>query len=187
MKTLSNLNATWWYRLLKVLYFGMFFFFVIGMSAAAFDEFSTTESKDIEITCLYGNKDTFKVFGDKHILVTKPTAKLGISESMRQQIIRECEISQNDMDFAMTEAQAKTESFRRDYGCPNAESDVKGFMCGVEFGAEVYKAKDVEVSEDTLGKALGIILLCFLGTSMAFEVIRRIFYYVTLGSLKPKK
>ena len=177
MKTIKELNSKWWYRLLKVayviLFIGIFSLSIAFVYSATEPEYDKLSSY---IKCTNGrvlNYDEHKLDSDyidyssKQALAYECTkAKSGISEEEKSII-----------DYAKSNGKTKEDAiealsnYRQDKG--RIPSD------NYEF---VIKYIDRDWLKFGSGVFLGFVLSFFL-----FEVLRRVFYYIVLGSFKPKK
>jgi hypothetical protein len=131
------------------------------------DSNGTKTVEDYIITCNFGNKTTFAAWHEKNIWITALDLRnyLGsLPEKTKQVIIKECAISE-------TELYNKMEAVKN----------------GTDSGENLYDiTRDkVEVGNDI--KAIGFVILSVIIVIIIFEIIKRIFYYIVLGSFRPPK
>jgi hypothetical protein len=101
---------------------------------------------------------------------------------MNAQIMQACGITQADINSAKANAAAETTKLRASNNCTN---DFWG--CDVSASDETYGISGTRVPIRNSGKALGYIAADLVVTLSIFEILRRAFYYVATGSVKPSK
>lgn len=167
MKTTAELNNKIWYRLVKVI-----FILVVAIASVLgviinFDEVGNYQT-DYSVTCNYGNKSTFLAYKDKEIYISsyedysESLAKL--PDSTKEQLKSACEISKEEMT-------AKLDSY----------------FNGTDDGKKIYDLTETKVVTDTYVTATLWSALTLLIIFIISEIIRRAFYYIVLGSIRPKK
>lgn len=164
MNTTSELNNKWWYRLIKVGYILLIAAACVISVAVAFEQVGTYQV-DYLVVCNYGNKTTFIANKDKDIYnipqyynYSESLAKL--PDSTKIQLQSACGITQAEMD-------AKFENV----------NDNKKL-----FDLTQTKVNTTSHWSATLWSILSIVI-----TLVIAEIIRRIFYYIVLGKVKPAK
>lgn len=190
MKSLTDLNAKWWYRLAKVLYCGIFLIFGIMSASAIFLLNKSDSAPDWKIACMYGNQTTFNALHGKGIAINDFNPDKAVPESMNAQILTACGITQADIDSAKAVATAKTLQARMRNNCTSADiagTGIRGLLCGGYYSSATYTIGQTLVPVSTLGKAIGYAILDILVFLFLFEVIRRAFYYIALGKVRPPK
>lgn len=186
MKSISDLNAKWWYRLVKVLY-GLFFLCVALISALiVYGASSSHEEQDWGITCLYGNHSSFNAHTDKGISISDYDPNKAVPPTMDAQIKDACGITQADIDTAKADAAVKTAQMRAENNCGSGTA-LRGFLCGLSISSDTYRIGSTWIPVQTPGKAVGFTVLDLLIVLAVFEIGRRTFYYITLGKVRPSK
>ena len=193
MKSLSDLNRKWWYRLLKVLYCGIFLIIALVSALAVFALNETYQAPDYLITCSYGNHDMFNALHDKGISIANYDPDKEIPASMNTQILSACGITQTDIDQATANAKAKAiqqynknncatsnpTGFLAEFLCPDLSAPYQTFT--------MYGIINSTVPVHTYGDATGYAILDLLIVLAVFEIVRRAFYYIALGRIRPPK
>ncbi len=166
-KTISYLNSKTWYRLLKVIFI---FIFLITCLVTVINSFDVVGSyqDDYLVVCNMGNKNTFLAYKDKKIYVpsyndyTDSLAKL--PDNIKKDLVSACAISEGEMSTKLDK-----------------------IFNGTDDGNKFYDLTPTKVITDTyLTASLWSILSIFI-IFLVFEIIKRAFYYIVLGSLKPVK
>lgn len=204
-KTISGLNSKWWYRLIKVIFISLFILSLV--IANGVNIYQGIGRIDENKTLIYCNG------GDKRILTIKRAGTyfdnsdfIGgfdykkfyegyYSEYKIKGIIEACYDTQVDDIFWI----------QRLHEIRGFKSDPKQF--DEQYALEQYKAMTSGYKSDTqkasyLDYSIHLfdikpvysymqfilyILLSNILVFVIFEIIRRIFYYIFLGSIKPKK
>ncbi|MBI2626749.1 MAG: hypothetical protein HYW77_00690 [Parcubacteria group bacterium] len=164
MHTISELNNKWWYRLIKVGYLLLIMAACVISIAVAFEDVGTYQT-DYLVVCNYGNKSTFIANKDKDIWnipqyydYSESLAKL--PDSTKIQLQSACGISQAEMN-------AKFEN-------PNDNK-------------KLFDLTETKVNTTSYWSAILWSILSIIITFAIAEIIRRIFYYIVLGKVKPVK
>lgn len=165
-KALEVLNTKIWYRAVKVLY-SVFFIVallvVVGIFTTA-DELKVLDISNSVIKCHLGNNKTLlikDVFGPAELPSYIPYEFLKHNEYF-EQIKNACEIRGIPVDsFINPQLSGKNLSF-------------DGYS-GLYSISEAYKISFVQM------------LICIILVVVSFETIRRIFYYILLGTFLPRK
>jgi hypothetical protein len=166
MKTISELNSKWWYRLIKIVYI---LIFVVACGTALVISYSEVGSyqNDHTVTCNYGNKSTFLAYKDKRIYVPFEDYSISLAnlpENIKKEIQTACAISDAEM-----------------------KEKIDTYFNGTSDGKKLYEIIDTKVVVATYLSATLWSLLSLLIIVAIFEVLRRAFYYVVLGALRPQK
>gem|GEM_PF-5529973 len=163
--TLKELNEKIWYRLIKVVTvaaFGFVSFWLILFSLSAAQEYNT---KYTRITCNVGNEGRYDVKKSQYL-----TFEEYIGPTKAEELVQEfCDVS---------------ETFAKDYiSTPcNGYSDPTSFLsCNSGFVASNGVSMTNWLKFTLYFIGLEILLVG------AFEALRRTFYYVVLGTVKPKR
>jgi hypothetical protein len=167
MKTVSELNAKWWYRLVKVVFIATFLVSAIFAAYATFDTSRTRTVSDYIVKCNYGSKATFAAWQDKGIYISSYSYNgiSSLSDSQKEDLQKACGITQDVMNGIFDQIRAGANP--KDYALFNialGKVDV-----GSNFKAVLYS------------------LLSIMGVYLVFEVARRAFYYVLLGKILPRE
>ena len=194
MKTVTELNSKWWYRLIKVIYL-LLFIFAMGCSLIA-PPVSYLESPKKLIKCgngveispsdlydkgIYLNSYDSFVSADNHFKIQtlcEPNSKY-VSRVKVQKILddRPNGVAMDDVLNELTKDGWLVEGV-------NTNPD-KAYK---EYTADDFKKITYEVKKDIKwGEMIEVLLLSVIGTIIFFEITRRIFYYIVLGSVKPTK
>ncbi|GEM_PF-1305990 len=182
--SISHLTSNWWYRLIKVVYLFFLVIALIGFSAGIFFSFSPEyDNNRSYIKCANGKEFVLSENGitlysdfmwstdrDKAVRLCSDIATL--TEPQRTQL--DGIVLKMDSDGASTpDIQVIVNDFKQKYGQPSPNSGK------YELVSKYTNRNWVAI--------IGFSLLSIVATLLFFEVIRRIFYYIVLGSLRPKK
>jgi hypothetical protein len=187
MKTISELNAKWWYRLLKVIYLAIFtlsFVAVVIQINDTLSPYQVLDFKNSKVVCLSGNKNQV-TFNDLLLKVDKDDLKYERLDAVKIASICEIVGPYGEL-FSMSDGEP-TRMSRADY---NSFYSIENRPLALEWSAKVVNMVQYEKSYTTIGSwldVIGAILLAIAIVAVIFELIRRIFYYIVLGSLRPKK
>lgn len=188
-KTISHLNGKVWYRLLKVLYFGAF------VLIALLTTFIAYIAQDIPsqyiISCSWNGRSFVDgvVYADEYFTTDVATW----SASDRLAAGSAC---LSPSDHQIFDAQAQYDM--------NTNAQYKGTLSSATYatseeiaalssmGINVWDNDAFKVTTPIQTRAgiirfLEIAILALLIEVLIFEAIRRIFYYIVLGSIKPEK
>ena len=173
-KDIQWLKSKWWYRLLKVLYISFFGCLVIWILLVAIDINGPTQMINFQtstLECLSGNKKvfTYEELSEKHYIFSFSESSIS-----NEKIIELCELVRETHDWDTVNHSDVSERIQEMREWNN-------------FVGNAYKLNE---QEKTVGSWFLVQRDFFLATVVLlfiFEFIRRIFYYVLLGSFKPKK
>jgi len=171
MKTISELNERWWYRLLKVMYVGLGIVFCLVAFAFIYDAYTT-----IEI-----NKDRFANEQIRNIEQKKLNEEKDKEiERMKLQGYSTTEIS--DTLKSKYSASGELLTLTR-----NQYDAIYGEYPNAPVGNSKTEERDKPESPGTLLWLFLIAPMTMLTVWFSLEVVRRTIYYIVLGSLRPKK
>lgn len=213
-KTLKYLNQKAWYRLLKVIYvlsfLIIFFIGVVGIYSIN-EGFKVIDENKTQIVCLLGNKKTYKlrdlnisfyVSDFKNNFEYKDyfkqteysyTKQANIAEIMKACSTKEIEYTPdkiytiqkiteiNHMTHLSDEEKLKLASDY--YDKINNEVFDSEKIKFLDFSQEIFRVE----THFTYQPVSLYYLLFLLSFVVVFELIRRVFYYVVLGTFKPKR
>lgn len=164
-KTISQLNESMFYRLLKVVTVVILIFITFISVYLIYDMTDIKEFDHKKVTCLVGNEEVFTIdqIYEGMDIYTYPKTDKGY-EKLKNEILKKCEI---DSD---------TISVTREDG---SKATLRVPTYDVE---NVHKTSYINIL-----KMFGYWLIALLAIGIVFEVIRRIFYYVVTGTFNPKK
>jgi hypothetical protein len=160
-KTISYLNSRAWYRLIKVFFISFFIIAVVISLITIYFANEPNQGTDYRVTCNYGNKTNFMLGRDKGIYLWDADSTKW-TDGERNQIIQACGIS---------------------------NVDILNTIVPLNSGLHplpLYSISTV-VFIVTVAKIIGYSLLAILMIAFIFEVLKWAFYYIVLGSLRPKK
>lgn len=217
MKTITEINTKWWYRLVKVIFILLFAIVLLIANGLIF---SQTDFKQIsldktKISCTYGDKKEFMASEASPYLLSSDDFKgekfdykyyferYGNEYNIRD-ILNNCYTPENEYFdvFAMQRVYEVYGAERlkiRGTDRPPLTEDERQYLdqeiTKIEsaYGSSKYKYLDYSVKLFDISPVFSHIpfLKTFLLTNLiilaVFEVIRRAFYYIILGSLRPKK
>ena len=161
-KTISYLNSKIWYRFIKVIYLLILFISIVGYSTAIFISYSQE----------YDNtKSYIKCANGKNFI-----------------------LSQNEIDlhsdFMGSSDREKSKSLCFD-GLNSIEKTDSDHIFRLKTISETENSGKYELVSIYINRnwivTIEFILLSIIGNLFIFEAIRRGFYYVVLGSIRPKK
>lgn len=214
MKTISELNSKAWYRLLKVV-FGLLILIVIAIFnwVIMSDGIKSIDNNKTTITCTYGDK---KVLTPQQIGIELSNYQFrdgfnyknffeGYNDYAIKTIFRNCYQPAND-DIDVFAAQKVYEvwgndrlSIKKDDRPPLAEAEKKyldetipkiesSYINSDKTKYLDYSVKLFEIQPVyTYGKFIKYFIFGNLLILFLLEILRRAFYYVVLGSIRPQK
>lgn len=207
-KTIDYLNSKIWYRTLKVFYVLVFLCVFIGGNILGFVEdpkFKSIDTEKTKIICNFGDRKEFSI-KSKNIYLGdladepfdyKNFFKEG-SEGTIKDILGTC---YEPVDGSVADAYAVqriyeitgTKENRKQYDEKYLKDEVNKITTGyktkdqkiryLNFNIQLFDIKPVFSHDEYLK-----FLLAFnIGFALFFEIIRRVFYYIVLGTFRPKK
>jgi len=186
MKTISELNNKWWYRLVKVVFIGFALFCMVVSVFIIQDDNKPRQVKDYKINCIadYTNKKSFFAEKDADTYIYKygtDTVYQSLSEDNKQKIRNNCDISKEEADTATTKAIAYITQ-QENLGA--TKEDIQNY---INDNMRPYLITEDYVTKGSYIKVISYSLLSILAILLVAEIIRRVFYYIVLGSIRPKK
>lgn len=215
-KTLQFLNDKWWYRLIKVIYIGSFLFGVLAIGVIIFFEEGGFKTLDVDktiVTCnleessapfplseagsYYFSADDFtgktfnyekyfrsyeSEYGIRSILVR---CKQGNPEAQNNIYVLDVLLTQRAYEIAKTNLsqEEKNELFTQErQKFSDGQFTTTQKLSFLDFSEKLF---DITPTYDHTTTILHIIRSVLL-LGLCFELIRRIFYYIFLGTFRPK-
>ncbi len=164
MKTLEDLNKKWWYRFLKVIYSFVFLMLLAGSLFVVYESNKSYQSADYSVKCNYGNMSSFIAGQDKGIIINNYVNNGSLTEAQNQQLRKACNISVQDIEKGLSAIYLGT-------GGPKAP----------------FTLTELSIDNGGTESVLSYSLLVFVLLSGIFEIIKRSFYYISLGKINPEK
>lgn len=214
MKTINELNSRAWYRLLKVVYGLLFLLILVVFNwIIVSDGIKSIDNNKTTISCAYGNK---KVLTSQQIGIELSNYQFrdgfnyknffeGYNDYAIKTIFKNCYQPTND-DIDVFAAQKVYEvlgndrlSIKKDDRPPLTEAEKKyldetipkiesSYINSDKTKYLDYSVKLFEIQPVfTYGKFLKYFIFGNLLILFLFEILRRAFYYVVLGSIRPQK
>jgi len=160
-KTISYLNSKIWYRFIKVAYTLLFLVISVTVIFSIFSEnIRVLDMPNSQVICQYGNEKQLlikEVFDKDEMPNILPNYYYDANTALSEKIIKSCGINE-----------VITRSTQPD-----------GFISDPYRIEKRYK--------NNITTALLYSLLSVVITILIFEIVRRVFYYIALGTIKPKK
>ncbi len=201
-KTVASLNSKMWYRLLKVIFILTFLVFLIFFNGIIISEWTATVDKDKTIiSCLNDKKFSLK---DTDVDISVKYIKGGFdykgffegyNDNEIKKILEECYGTDvRDLDvYALqrTYEITGTKDDKKNYDENYLNSEIKKIEASYSFAKSNYLDYSIHLfsidGKYNYYKNIGYLIIGNISIFVVFELLRRIFYYVVLGSLKPKK
>lgn len=182
MKTISELNEKWWYRLLKVIYFALIIFTLFIVTSFVGNEtapYSVLDLDNSNLVCLNENKSVnFKLSFNEVNRIEKSSSAYRVLE----------------MDRDRDDLIGRLCGTKKDYlnslpALNNTGSYVPvSNRTGVDWRKEVLERHLLIKNDKIVGSwkmTIFYIMLSWVFIFIIFEILRRIFYYIILGKIKP--
>ncbi len=172
MRTITELNGKAWYRFLKVIYVTLILLVSTSSVISIFQDIGSHQT-DYLVTCNKGNKSTFLAYKDKGIYISYDwERKTPPYKGFTPEVLTANSINalQNACDIA------KEEQFVQD-----------SLLMKLGFTEGLFSINQIKVNIFTTANAFGWSLLSIAIILTVAEILRRIFYYILLGTLRPKK
>lgn len=214
-KTIKHLNTKAWYRLVKVIFILLFAIVLLIANGLIFSEtdFKQVSLDKTKITCTYGDKKSFTADDINLYSLSAdefPNGKFDYktyfegygNEYDIRDIVNECHPQDNSY-FDVFAFQKVTEAVGDEMLKMKKEERPPEFISDADmekidkvekaYGSEKTKYLDYSVKLFDISPVFSFMpfIKIFLLTNIiilaVFEIIRRAFYYITLGSLRPKK
>ncbi|MBP9717202.1 MAG: hypothetical protein KBD44_00625 [Candidatus Pacebacteria bacterium] len=190
MKTISELNTKWWYRLLKVAYLLSYIAFALALVGVAFDAeepYLIADEDKSTLVCRSGNKKTFSY---KELQPEISIYDLKAKSVNTQSLASLCDIDgpfgeKYKIDGTPTISRNEVKSLYT-----RIEESVDSEAERIQWATNVQSNVEFNLAEKTVGSWWGVIkfsLLLLTILTITYEFIRRIFYYIVLGTVRPKK
>ncbi len=167
-KTISHLNTKIWYRFLKVVY--SFAIVIISLIAIILiyqeksQEIKLVDNNKTIILCNYGNKKQFTASQAGIYLTTFETESNFLSNDDRIALEEFCQVSQAEENFVSDAITNHTDNVKK-----------------------LFTITPIIKNEGGIISVLGYSILTLITILIIFEVIKRVFYYIFLGSIRPEK
>ncbi|QQR76582.1 hypothetical protein IPJ63_03750 [Candidatus Nomurabacteria bacterium] len=164
-KDLKYLNSKWWYRLMKVLIFSILVYALVGIPIAVFDSYAPRfDYENSYISCANG-----KTFSLKNGGIYAFSDNLGAHNVDRA--IELCvDVIKSSTEVSYVPVSVR-EALTLKYGTPSINSGKYEFVA-------IYTDRNWIAS-------LSYSIMAIMATLLIFELIRRVFYYIVLGSFFP--
>lgn len=169
MKTLADLNSRIWYRLLKVIYIVSLFVvttitvFITYTYHEPTSAFKVVDHRNTKIICNYGNKRTF-IAGENEIYFAPADFSAEyFPNNIRESVNELCDITQ-EIVFELMDADMRSEA--------------------------TMPLFTVKEKYESIGGYAPFIFIMILETGIIFvifELMKRAFYYVAIGTMKPPR
>lgn len=211
-KNITYLNSKVWYRFLKVVYILLFILVVLGLNLENYYK-NGVKKVDMEKTRIYCNFQDQKIFSPKEIgyIFTLDINdfvddkfdyeyffKKTYNSYKIREILKECYTPtlDNDVDIFALQRHYEITGLKeapREYKKEYLDSEIKKIEEGykteeqkanlLDFSIIFFDIKPVFSHNDLLKLLVveNILIVLF------FEIIKRVFYYIVLGKIKPKK
>lgn len=204
-RTLQSLQSKAWYRLMKVLFVGMFILSYVFFLAVIFESgFSTLDKENTKITCLLGNRKVFSA-SELELYLTASDFKNGFdyktffrgyNDSSILKIFNACSDSPNiktddifliqtlvDLQYNTVIAESEKTKALKSITDALSTKFLNSEKVGiVAFNAPIFSIEPVTTfAEKFTQYVIGTIIFW-----VVFELIRRLFYYIMLGDFDPK-
>jgi len=170
-KTISYLNSKMRYRFIKVIYLLILFLSLVGYSVAIFVYHEPKYDND---------KSYIKCANGKNFILSQNEINL-YSDFMWSSDKEKAKSLCLDLD--------RTRSVEENGAFSNWEK-IYGKTPTISFSAETensgkYELVNIYTNRNWIA-TIGFILLSIIGNLLVFEAIRRVFYYIALGTIRPK-
>lgn len=185
MKTIAELNEKWWYRVIQVITVIIVLLWAADITERTAEYYSPQMVLSLEksnVQCLVGNQSSFSF---KELSSTFSKENLAIKDLDPELLAALCEIKDpfGDTIPKGTEIFNFMTEEKADQYLENPEI-VK------QWEDEIAKSYSVNEIEEMEGSWIGVvwrIVAQILMVLVAVEIIKRTFYYIVLGSIRPKK
>ncbi len=182
MKTISELNNKWWYRLAKVIFSLIVFVLTIVTVFFVFQANKTYKVSDVYVKCNAGNKQSFYAMKDKSIAINiSHYENYLLTDTERKQILEVCNLTGNEK---------RRPTLEEIYGvkgrsAPLSDEDIN--QLDKVYEVYLFEHRQVDIEEDNTLTAILYSIFSIFIWYIIFEIIKRTIYYVILGSINPKK
>lgn len=186
MRTRSELNSKWWYRLLMFSFLGLALLSAVIAIVLVASDNKPRPVSDYKIDCVadYTNHRSFFAGKDANIYVypySNQTVYAALDESDKMKIRDFCDISKEEADKSTNAALSYIDEQTK-LGTDNATIQRE-----IDRSYRPYVIYKTERTQGSYLAILGYSLLSLLIIAVVIELGRRIFYYILLGSFRPEK
>lgn len=186
MKTVTELNNKWWYRLVKVIFIGTNLIVVLVATFILTQDNKPVQVKDYKVTCSadYTNKKNFLAEKDADIFIyqygSESVYKI-LTEDQKIKIKNLCDISADESKTASNNA--------LDYIYAQSEkgTDITLIQRYVDANFRPYSIEETYIIKGSYANGVVYSFFALLVSLFVIEIARRIFYYIFLGTIKPSK
>ena len=208
-KTVSFLNSKVWYRFIKVIYVLLFIVILLGYNILTFSG-SSFKNVDQDKTLIICNYKDEKVFysKEKNIRLNNHDFKNetfdykdffeSYNEYKIKDILENCYDIKNSSNLDIFAIQrtyeiTRTKDNKKDYDENYLKNEINKIITGYKTDLEKASYLDYSIELFTIDpvftyyKFLMYFFVGNLSILLLFEIIRRLFYYVVLGTIKPEK
>jgi hypothetical protein len=176
MKTIADLNSKWWYRLVKVVYVFLLLLLIAGTLVGIYFIFEPKfDNENSYITC--ENGESYKL-SDNGIYTY--SGYLDSTDKGKVQKLCATPIKMTTEEYEKKYGQGLTREQLEEMGAEPKALDLEKYRLAKYDLVSVY-------TERNWYGTIGFVLLSLFGWVLFFEIVRRIFYYIVLGSLIPRK
>ena len=188
MNSIASLNKKWWYRLLKVIFCVSFLVLAAATALLVYTGNRVVFKNDAQITCNYGNHEVFYANRDKSISLNgfDPNASQ-LPNGLNVQLMQACAITDADVKQAQADSATATAELVANEHCDQLNSGFAKIYCGGHIVKNTYTINPDSVPSNDSGRAILYVALDIVALCLAFELIRRTFYYIFLGKLNPPR
>lgn len=183
-KDLRYLNSKWWYRLLKVVFVGMFLLGTIISVIIVVNDNKPYQVKDYKISCIaeYTNKKTLFAEKDAGLYFfpyETETVYQSITDDNRLKLRNICGFTNDKADELNNEAIAY---INEQIKLGTDKTTIQKYLDD----SRAYTIEEVYRTEGGYVAVVAYSLLTIIISLIIAELVRRIFYYITLGSFLPE-
>jgi len=208
-KTVSYLNSRAWYRFIKVIYILLFIVILLGYNLFTFSVigFKNLDQDKTLIICSYKDEKVFYP-KEKNIHLNNYDFKNetfdykdffeGYNKYKIKDILENCYDIKNSSNLDVFAVQrtyeiAGTKDNKKDYDENYLKNEINKIITGHKTDLEKASYLDYSIKLFTIDpiftyyKFLMYFFVGNLSILLFFEIIRRVFYYIVLGTIKPEK
>ena len=167
MKAVSEMSSRWWYRLLKVVFYLLLVTSIVFSLFYLQNEYIPYEVTDREVStfsCLSGNFSTY-TFTSVNLRGDRLTA---------EEVLRLCEVTDAPEPPIFDQSNTHVENV----------AEIRKWQ------GEILSLVDYSMETKVIGswyETVFFLLIIILFWIIVFESVRRLFYYIVLGSIRPIK
>ncbi len=183
MKTVAELNEKWWYRLLKVAYYFCFVtvcFLIVNQIVISTKPFETLDLQQSNLVCLKSDRTlNFKISFEEINRIKDSTSayKVLYKDWDRDDLIGEICNTKNLNDKPLTQTNTGLGGYTPIGGKNNWRKDV----------LDLHKIEEVNKVIGSYWITFFLSCIAIIIVLLCFDLVRRSFYYVILGSFVPHK